>query len=260
MGFLNFRLTIVNGKSSAWHVLRRHNLYGRPFPRRALASLAANTMGFTAVGFNSPPDRLVTESLSLNTNSENIYHFGSGADPIFLGQCNAVRPFITWQNWRDRETSPWQLARLMISPLRPHVTLERSASSTVQSRFPIPLSLFTESRIWSNNSRMKKLPSPPASPKSVPNPIARTGNLFPEVTSGIGSLRSYCACWRCSCWGIAAGVGDGINACSAGQVLVLQRSNLSLCSISARDQNLHWVPEHFLLPLPPPERFERIWI
>jgi lipase ATG15 len=59
----------------------------------ALASLAANTLGFTAVGFNSPPDRLVTESLSLNVDSENIYHFGSGSDPIFLGQCNAVRPF-----------------------------------------------------------------------------------------------------------------------------------------------------------------------
>lgn len=63
----------------------------------ALASLTGNTLGITAIGFNSPPDRLVTESLSLNPNSDNVYHFGNNGDAIFVGECNAVRPpFISF--------------------------------------------------------------------------------------------------------------------------------------------------------------------
>lgn len=61
----------------------------------ALASLTGNTLHLPVVAFNSPPDRLVTESLSLDIDYDRIYHFGSGADPIFLGECNAVHPFIS---------------------------------------------------------------------------------------------------------------------------------------------------------------------
>jgi len=59
----------------------------------ALASVSANYYGLKCIAFNSPPDALASESLGLDTTNPNIYHYGIGTDPIFIGKCNTAHAY-----------------------------------------------------------------------------------------------------------------------------------------------------------------------
>jgi len=64
--------------SSIWFT--GHSLGG------GLAALLANTYGSTAVTFEAPGDLLYSQRLGLGA-AGNVYQFGRGSDPLFMGTC-----------------------------------------------------------------------------------------------------------------------------------------------------------------------------